>query len=120
MPRDHAESVAKLAHVGPAASIALCEIHVAYVGHLVGCPISAIERELIIQTLGNYNGNRTRSAKILGISVRSLRDKIRSYRDQGVAVPDADSARYDDPQPLNFLGERPIEQWPSDHRPSSA
>jgi len=104
MPRDHAESVPKLAHVDRAASFALCEIQVAYVGNLVGCPISAIERELIVQTLGNYNGNRTRSAKVLGISVRSLRDKIRSYRNQGVAVPDADSGRYDDAQRLNFLG----------------
>jgi DNA-binding NtrC family response regulator len=104
MPIDHAESVPKLTHVDRAASFALCEIQVAYVGNLVGCPISAIERELIIQTLESYKGNRTRSAKMLGISIRSLRDKIRCYRNQGVAVPHADSSRYDDPQRINFLG----------------
>jgi len=47
---------------------------------LVGHTLARIERELILETLRHCDGNRTRSADILGISLRSLRDRIRSYR----------------------------------------
>ena len=56
--------------------------------HLVGHKIARIERELILQTLKCNQGNRTLSADVLGISVRSLRQKIRQYKDRGEAVPD--------------------------------
>ena len=56
--------------------------------HLVGHKITRIERELILQTLKCNQGNRTLSADVLGISVRSLRQKIRQYKDRGEAVPD--------------------------------
>jgi DNA-binding NtrC family response regulator len=55
--------------------------------HLVGCRLSLIEREIILQTLRHVGGNRTHAANTLGISVRSLRDRIRDYRDQGEDVP---------------------------------
>jgi DNA-binding NtrC family response regulator len=58
-----------------------------YVAHLVGHSLAHIERELILQTLRHSQGNRTRSADLLGISIRSLRNKIRDYRDQGESVP---------------------------------
>ena len=48
--------------------------------HLVGHKITRIERELILQTLKCNQGNRTLSADVLGISVRSLRQKIASIR----------------------------------------
>ncbi len=38
------------------------------------------ERELILRTLGRVDGNRTRAAGILGISIRTLRNKLREYR----------------------------------------
>jgi len=54
---------------------------------LIGTPLSEIERELIVQTLLRCNGNRTHAAKLLGMSVRTLRNKIRLYLADGVDVP---------------------------------
>ena len=48
---------------------------------------SDVERDLIIDTLKHTIGNRTHAAKILGISIRTLRNKLNTYVDQGVAVP---------------------------------
>jgi DNA-binding NtrC family response regulator len=53
---------------------------------LVGSAIAEIERELILQTLARYRGNRTRAAGILGISIRTLRNKIREYQACGLTV----------------------------------
>jgi two-component system, response regulator FlrC len=55
---------------------------------LVGHTVARIERELILETLRHCDGNRTRSADILGISLRSLRDRIRGYRALGANVPE--------------------------------
>ncbi len=54
---------------------------------LIGTPLSEIERELIVQTLARCNGNRTHAARLLGMPVRTLRNKIRSYTADGIAVP---------------------------------
>ena len=55
----------------------------------VGKTVADVERELIISTLGHCLGNRTHAAKILGISIRTLRNKINQYSEQGVAVPES-------------------------------
>ena len=55
--------------------------------HLVGRTVADVERELIIDTLSHCYGNRTHAATILGISIRTLRNKLRQYRDEGVEVP---------------------------------
>jgi len=44
-----------------------------------GLRISQVERDLLEKTLGLTNGNRTRAAEILGVSVRTVRNKIREY-----------------------------------------
>jgi two-component system, response regulator FlrC len=54
---------------------------------LVGRRMDDVERDLIIETLGHTLGNRTHAATILGISIRALRNKLRDYAAQGVAVP---------------------------------
>ena len=54
---------------------------------LVGRRMEEVERDLIIETLGHTLGNRTHAATILGISIRALRNKLRDYAAQGVAVP---------------------------------
>jgi DNA-binding NtrC family response regulator len=64
----------------------------ACIERLVGHTLALVEREFILQTLRDNQGNRTRSARLLAISIRSLRDKIRSYRDQGESVPEPASS----------------------------
>ncbi len=54
---------------------------------LVGKTMEQVERELILETLGHTLGNRTHAATILGISIRALRNKLRDYAAQGMAVP---------------------------------
>lgn len=54
---------------------------------LVGRRMEDVERDLILETLGHTLGNRTHAATILGISIRALRNKLRDYAAQGVAVP---------------------------------
>ena len=54
---------------------------------LVGRTVAEVERELIIETLNHCLGNRTHAATILGISIRTLRNKLKQYTEQGVPVP---------------------------------
>lgn len=55
---------------------------------MVGKTVSEVERELIINTLDHCLGNRTHAANILGISIRTLRNKLREYNDSGyISVP---------------------------------
>lgn len=46
---------------------------------LVGQTIDAVERDLIKATLQDCGGNKSRAAEILGISVRTLRNKMYKY-----------------------------------------
>ncbi len=57
------------------------------VSGLVGQRMETVERALILETLTSAAGNRTHAATILGISIRALRNKLRDYANQGVAVP---------------------------------
>nr|WP_149536504.1 sigma-54 dependent transcriptional regulator [Siccirubricoccus phaeus] len=57
------------------------------VSALVGRRMEEVERDLILETLTHCLGNRTRAAEILGISIRTLRNKLHEYRAQGVQVP---------------------------------
>ena len=50
---------------------------------LGGVALEQIERRAILDTLCQTGGNRTKAAKVLGISDRTLRDKIHRYRRQG-------------------------------------
>jgi DNA-binding NtrC family response regulator len=56
---------------------------------LVGHTVAEIERALILQTLNDLDWNRTRAATVLGISIRSLRQKIHQFKDEGLIVPTA-------------------------------
>lgn len=55
---------------------------------LVGRTVAQVERNLIIDTLDHCLGNRTHAANILGISIRTLRNKLKLYSEGGIAVPD--------------------------------
>jgi DNA-binding NtrC family response regulator len=67
----------------PASSLTPNEI----VPLLIGATVGEVERELVLQTLIRCNGNRTRAARVLGFSVRTLRNKIRIYSADGIEVP---------------------------------
>ena len=54
---------------------------------LIGATVGEVERELVLQTLARCDGNRTRAARVLGVSVRTLRNKIRQYAAEGIDVP---------------------------------
>jgi two-component system response regulator FlrC len=53
----------------------------------VGQTVAAMEQQLIIDTLSHCLGNRTHAANLLGISIRTLRNKLKEYTEAGVAVP---------------------------------
>jgi DNA-binding NtrC family response regulator len=57
----------------------------------VGRTVADVERDLILETLDHCLGNRTHAATILGISIRTLRNKLKQYADEGVKVPAAGS-----------------------------
>jgi DNA-binding NtrC family response regulator len=57
------------------------------VGTLVGRTVADVERDLIIETLQHCLGNRTHAAGILGISIRTLRNKLQQYKQEGLSVP---------------------------------
>lgn len=59
----------------------------AAVEELVGHSVDEVERALILQTLGRCRGNRTTAAAMLGISVRTIRNKLRSFLDEEWAAP---------------------------------
>ena len=76
----------------PAPSLAPNEI----VPMLIGSTVGEIERELVLQTLARCDGNRTHAARMLGLSVRTLRNKIRQYLAEGRDVPRVSGLGHDE------------------------
>ncbi len=70
---------------GPASKAAAVASEVA--ATLVGRTVADVERDLILETLKHCLGNRTHAANILGISIRTLRNKLNEYSADGHAVP---------------------------------
>ena len=50
-------------------------------------PLEMIEQEQILRTLEHTNGNRSAAAELLGINIRTLRNKINKYKEDGISVP---------------------------------
>lgn len=71
------------ARTAQAASFAAEAIQRSFVGQTV----AEMEQQLIIDTLEHCAGNRTHAANILGISIRTLRNKLKEYTEAGVPVP---------------------------------
>ncbi|MEQ9143572.1 MAG: sigma-54 dependent transcriptional regulator [Parvibaculaceae bacterium] len=59
----------------------------------VGQTVAEVEQDLILSTLDHCFGNRTHAANILGISIRTLRNKLKQYADDGVSVPQPGEVR---------------------------
>ncbi|MEK6584134.1 MAG: sigma-54 dependent transcriptional regulator [Nitrospirota bacterium] len=51
-----------------------------------GLSVREMERALILRTLEDVDGNRTKAAKMLNIGVRTLRNKLSEYRQEGIIV----------------------------------
>ncbi|WP_332681073.1 sigma-54-dependent transcriptional regulator FlbD [Bosea sp. (in: a-proteobacteria)] len=60
---------------------------------LVGRTVADVERDLILDTLDHCLGNRTHAARILGISIRTLRNKLGEYLSAGIPVAEPGQAR---------------------------
>jgi two-component system, NtrC family, response regulator AtoC len=56
-----------------------------------GVTVAEVEKTLIFKTLEHCDQNRTRAAGMLGISVRTLRNKLREYREAGAVPAEEDS-----------------------------
>jgi two-component system, response regulator FlrC len=76
---DHAKNPPAVAHAALAAETVTRA--------LVGRTVADVERDLILETLKHCFGNRTHAANILGISIRTLRNKLNEYADDGLTVP---------------------------------
>jgi DNA-binding NtrC family response regulator len=53
----------------------------------VGTPLDAAERKLIRATLDHCGGNKNRAADILGISLKTLYNRLNAYRDAAAPAP---------------------------------
>ncbi|WP_346344762.1 sigma-54 dependent transcriptional regulator [Sphingomonas sp. dw_22] len=60
-----------------------------HIESLIGRTVEEVERELILQTLERCHGNRTSASHILGISVRTMRNKLRTFIEAGISVSPA-------------------------------
>lgn len=49
----------------------------------VGTPIEEVERQMILRTLQKTKNNKTRAAELLGVSLKTLHNKLNLYRDRG-------------------------------------
>jgi DNA-binding NtrC family response regulator len=50
----------------------------------IGTPIEEVERQMILRTLKKTENNKTRAAELLQISLKTLHNKLRSYRERGL------------------------------------
>jgi DNA-binding NtrC family response regulator len=56
-------------------------------GHYGPITVAELEKRHILQTLNELGFNRTKAAERLGISIRTLRNKLNEYREQGEDIP---------------------------------
>ncbi|HEX8116972.1 MAG TPA: sigma-54 dependent transcriptional regulator [Pyrinomonadaceae bacterium] len=75
----------------------------------VGTPIDEVERRMIIRTLQKTENNKTRAAELLQISLKTLHNKLRLYREQGLLPQREESGQTDaasDPEDALSAGRR--------------
>jgi DNA-binding NtrC family response regulator len=79
----------------------------------VGRTLGQVECDLILDTLKHCLGNRTHAANILGISIRTLRNKLREYANAGLPIPLSGNAAGRDIRPQDTTGQSiPCERAP--------
>ena len=92
MPSRAADETSQRSPIRPSASFGFSATEHTCIEQLIGHSLARVECEFILQTLRHNRGNRTRAANVLGISIRSLRDRIRSYKNRGEDVPEPGSS----------------------------
>ncbi len=50
-------------------------------------PLAEMEQKMILRSLKLTGGNRSQASQLLGISVRTLRNKLNEYKKQGIKIP---------------------------------
>lgn len=51
-----------------------------------GCTVRQMEKKLIFQTLKEVDDNRTQAAELLGVSIRTLRNKLHEYKTEVASI----------------------------------
>jgi DNA-binding protein Fis len=51
---------------------------------IVGMSIAEVEKHLILKTIERCRGNKIKAAKILGISIRTVRNKLKQYNQKDI------------------------------------
>ncbi|MFN2530567.1 MAG: sigma 54-interacting transcriptional regulator [Pyrinomonadaceae bacterium] len=54
----------------------------------VGTPLEEVERQMIMRTLQKTKNNKTRAAELLGVSLKTLHNKLNLYRERGLLHDD--------------------------------
>jgi DNA-binding NtrC family response regulator len=54
----------------------------------VGTPVAEAERQLILTTLAHYDGNKAKAADVLGISLKTLYNRLHEY-ERGSSATDS-------------------------------
>ncbi len=54
-------------------------------------PLAELEKNAILAALRQCSANRTKTAELLGISIRTLRNKLNEYRSQGETIEGDDN-----------------------------
>ena len=86
-PVAHAPGGSTVAAVAAARAAEAAGFGEANLAAFVGQTVAEVEQMLILNTLTHCLGNRTHAANILGISIRTLRNKLKEYSEAGVAIP---------------------------------
>jgi DNA-binding NtrC family response regulator len=63
-----------------------------YLSVRVGSPLAEVERSLIFATLEHYGGHKERTAAALGVSLKTLYNRLKEYSSEGHSVPDGAAA----------------------------
>lgn len=58
----------------------------------IGTPLDQVEQQLIIATLDRYRGNKRRAAKALGVSLKTIYNRLNEYASEGVLLPPGEEA----------------------------
>ena len=59
----------------------------------VGTPLAAAQREIILATLAHFGENKPQTASALGVSLKTLYNRLQQYRPDDGRVDDGEGAR---------------------------